>query len=55
LRAVRQHADDGAYLVFREHAGGAWKARDAGIPGSNNFTCAVKVLAVWNWAAGTCD
>lgn len=50
--------DDGAYLVFRESAGGAWKAWDAGIPGSSNYTCAANVpasvLAVWNWAAGTC-
>ena len=50
--------DDGAYLVFREKGGGAWRAWDAGIPGSNEFRCAVKVpasvLAVWNWAPDTC-
>lgn len=50
--------DDGAYLVFRQKAGGAWRAWDAGIPGSNSYSCAVKVpasvLAVWNWAPGTC-
>ena len=58
IKAQVGDQDDGAYLVFRERAGGAWKAWDAGIPGSNNYTCAVKVpasvLAVWNWAAGTC-
>ncbi len=50
--------DDGAYLVVPAEGGGGWKAWDAGIPGSSNFTCAVtppaSVLAVWNWAPGTC-
>ena len=50
--------DDGAYLVFRRTGSGPWKAWDAGIPGNNNFTCAVMppagVLGVWNWAPRTC-
>ena len=58
LKAQVGDQDDGAYLVFRQRAGGTWKAWDAGIPGSSNFTCAVtppaSVLAVWNWAPGTC-
>ena len=48
----------GAYLVFRQKAGGPWKAWNAGIPGSSGFTCAVtppgSVLAVWDWAPGAC-
>ena len=50
--------DDGAYLVYRQTGSGPWRAWDAGIPGNSNFTCAVtppaSVLAVWNWAPGTC-
>jgi hypothetical protein len=58
IKAQVGDQDDGAYLVFRQKSGGAWQAWDAGIPGSSNYSCAVKVpasvLGVWNWAAGTC-
>ena len=58
LKAQVGDQDDGAYLVFRQKAGGPWKAWNAGIPGDSHFSCTVTppapVLAVWSWAPATC-
>lgn len=58
IKAQVGDQDDGAYLVFEEPAGGHWKSWPAGIPGSSQFSCAIKVpaavLKVWGWAKGSC-
>jgi hypothetical protein len=58
MRAQVGDQDDGAYLDFEKQPGGSWKAYDAGVPGSSNYSCAVTippaVVSVWDWAAGTC-
>jgi hypothetical protein len=50
--------DDGAYLLFERAGGGAWKAYDVGLAGTQGTTCPVHVpdgvLALWGWAAGSC-
>jgi hypothetical protein len=58
IQAQVGNQDDGAYMVFERHGAGPWRVWEAGIPGDNQFTCAVKVPAVvvkvWQWAPGTC-
>jgi hypothetical protein len=50
--------DDGSYLLFDRPANGAWEARDVGLTGTDGSVCPVAVppaiLALWNWARGTC-
>jgi hypothetical protein len=58
MKAQVGDQDDGAYLDFEKQPGGSWKAYEAGVPGSSNYSCAVTipaaVVSVWAWAAGTC-
>jgi hypothetical protein len=53
--------DDGGYVIFERHAGGAWSAFNDGLVGVEGSTCASAhivippaVLAVWHWAPGSC-
>jgi hypothetical protein len=58
LRAQVSAQDDGSYLLFRRRAGRAWTAQDVGLAGFGGTKCPTSVpasvLAVWNWAAGSC-
>lgn len=58
MKAQVGNQDDGAYLDFEKQPGSSWKAYDAGLPGSSNYTCAVAipagVVSAWGWAASTC-
>lgn len=58
LRAQISVQDDGSYLIFSRHVGSTWKAKDVGLTGIAGTKCPVivpaPVLAVWNWARGTC-
>lgn len=58
LRAQVSAQDDGSYLLFRRPAGTAWTAQDVGLAGIGGTKCPTavpaSVLAVWNWAAGSC-
>jgi hypothetical protein len=59
MRAEVGNQDDGAFLDFDRKPGGGWRAYPAGVPGSTEYTCAVKVppavLTVWGWPSGTCN
>jgi len=51
--------DDGAYVLFDQPAGGTWHARPiglAGVPGNTSCPADLPaaVVALWNWAPGTC-
>ncbi len=58
LRAQISVQDDGSYLLFNRRAGKPWRADDVGLTGIAGTKCPVRlpapVLAVWNWAPGTC-
>jgi hypothetical protein len=49
--------DDGAYLVFRRFGAGAWRGWETGAapaPADCQVKVPAVVIAVWNWAPGTC-
>ena len=51
--------DDGSYLLFERPANGAWTARPVGLTGTSDgppcpVTVPSAILALWNWAPGTC-
>jgi len=49
--------DDGSYLLFTRRANGGWTAQDDGLGGTGGTPCPAipaAVVAVWNWASGTC-
>jgi len=49
--------DDGSYLLFTRGANGTWTAQDDGLGGTGGTPCPAipaAVVAVWNWAPGTC-
>jgi len=51
--------DDGAYVLFDRPTGGTWQARPIGLVGvPGNTSCPADlpatVVALWNWAPGTC-
>lgn len=50
--------DNGGYIIFSRPSNGAWTAHPVGLSGISGTTCPVSVpaavLAVWNWAPGTC-
>jgi hypothetical protein len=50
--------DDGSYVLFSRSSGGTWTAEPVGLTGTAGTKCPVTVpapvLAVWNWAPGTC-
>lgn len=58
LQAQVSVQDDGSYLLFSRRAGEPWRAEDVGMTGIAGTKCPIRVparvLAVWNWAPGTC-
>ena len=57
MQAEVGNQDDGAYLVYKQPAGGAWTAYPAGVTGADSkcmVTPPAPVDAVWGWAAGAC-
>jgi hypothetical protein len=50
--------DDGAYLLFEEPVGGAWKVFNVGLAGVLSPNCPIvvppAVLALWGWPAAHC-
>jgi hypothetical protein len=58
LRAQVSVQDDGSYVLFHRRAGAAWTAADVGQVDIGGTKCSIlvpaSVLAVWNWAAGSC-
>jgi hypothetical protein len=57
MQAEVGNQDDGAYLVFKQPAGGAWTAYPAGVTGADAkcmVTPPAPVDAIWGWAAASC-
>jgi hypothetical protein len=50
--------DDGAYDLFVERPGGAWRVYNDGLGGAQDSVCPITlpapVLAAWHWRAGAC-
>lgn len=57
IQAQVSSQDDGSYLLFTRTANGTWTAQDDGLGGIGGTPCPAipaAVVAVWNWAPGTC-
>ena len=57
-QAAVSSQDDGAYLLYEQPAGGAWKVFDIGLAGVGGTPCSVvpppAIVALWGWPAPGC-